>query len=126
MKVTFKAKELEGMIMAINELSNKDFPAVVAWDLVDIMGKVDKEKTTFETVKRKIYEKYGYEEKDKDGKVVGMKIKEENFEKAQEELEAIYEKDIEIEVKDLIKKDLLKDVNINLKVLYILRYFFKD
>ena len=121
MKVKFKGYMLEKTIEAFMELSNKELPIDVSWDVLDITDKIEKEFEKFRKLNEGIFNKYG-EEVEHNGQKL-KQIPADNKE-ALEKIKELNEKDISVDINKL-DKESLKGITLSTIHLRLLKPFIK-
>jgi hypothetical protein len=91
-------------VPALREISAKEFPGSTTFKIARLIRELDKEIQLFEEERMKIANKYG--EKDEDGNLIPqengtIKIPEDKIQECNEELQALFETQIEINANKL-------------------------
>lgn len=102
--ITMTLNDIFNAAPALREISNKEFPGFVTFKIARIIRELDKEIQLFEAEREKIAYKYG--EKDDNGMLVvleggNIKIPDENITECNNELQALFNTEIEINVSKL-------------------------
>lgn len=113
-----KLEELESMLMAIKNISTKEIPGAIAFKFLDLQEILSSKYETFIKSRKMIFDKYGEEDKDKDGNKM-IKIKKEFINDANKEIKELAETEIEIDIN--INRKELEKLNFSIQDLYPLR-----
>lgn len=102
--ITMTLNDMLRAVPSLREISTKNFPGSVTFKIARLIRELDKEIQLFEEERNKIANKYG--EKDENGNLISqdngsIKIPDEKIQECNEELQALFETQLEINANKL-------------------------